>query len=48
MTKLQYRWMHSDEVVRLADIDRSEQIRVGYVFENGKLKQLKYTTSIFY
>ena len=40
MTKLQYRWMHSDEIVRLADIDRSEQIRVGYIFENGKLKQL--------
>lgn len=40
MTELRYRWMEPDEVNSVAEIDRSERIRSGYVYENGKLKKM--------
>jgi ribosomal protein S18 acetylase RimI-like enzyme len=40
MTELLYRWMEPDEVNRVAEIDRSERVRTGYVYENGKLKKM--------
>ena len=40
-TKIQFRWMESEEVTRIADIDRSEQIRTGYQYIDGELRQSK-------
>lgn len=37
MSEITYRWLRDDEIGRLADIDRSETVRVGYVIRDGKL-----------
>ncbi|MEM7335437.1 MAG: GNAT family N-acetyltransferase [Chloroflexota bacterium] len=37
---MMYRWMSPNEVSKIANIDRSETIRVGYRFENGALQQM--------
>ena len=41
MTKIQYRWMQPHEVTKIGEIDRSEQIRTGYKYTEGKLQQLE-------
>ncbi len=40
MAEIHYRWMEPDEVERVGEIDRAEQIRTGYEFTEGKLQQL--------
>ncbi|MCJ7625202.1 MAG: GNAT family N-acetyltransferase [Anaerolineaceae bacterium] len=40
MTELQCRWMEPDEVNRVGEIDRSEIVRSGYVYEDGMLKKM--------
>lgn len=41
MKSIEYRWMEPDEVVRIADIDRTEIIRKGYRVKDGELEQLE-------
>lgn len=40
MTSIEYRWMEPEEVSKLKDIDRSEQIRTGYKYIEGELKSM--------
>lgn len=40
MDEIQYRWMEPDEVVRVGEIDRAEQIRTDYEYTGGKLQRL--------
>ncbi|MCP4419774.1 MAG: GNAT family N-acetyltransferase [Chloroflexi bacterium] len=40
MTKIRYRWMKPIEVLKIGEIDRSEQIRTGYHYIDGKLQQM--------
>ena len=37
MTDIIYHWMEPGEVVRIAEVKRTERIRVGYVIEDGHL-----------
>ena len=39
MTNIFFRWMEPQEIFKLRDIDRTEQIRIGYSYVNGKLEQ---------
>jgi hypothetical protein len=39
-TQIQYRWLEAEEVTKIADIDRSERIRVGYKLVGSELQQL--------
>lgn len=41
MGEILYRWMQVEEVNRIAEIDRAERIRTGYIFEAGQLQRLK-------
>jgi ribosomal protein S18 acetylase RimI-like enzyme len=41
MTDVHYRWMEPDEVVRIAEINRAEQIRVGYTIECDHLQRIE-------
>lgn len=34
--ELQYRWMREDELGRIAEIDRTERVRIGYRMEAGR------------
>ena len=38
--RVKYRWMTPDEVHRLAEIDRSEEIRTGYEVEGSQLRKI--------
>lgn len=40
MTRIEYRWMEPDEVSKIKDIDRSERIRIGYKYIEGKLQSM--------
>ena len=40
MIGMEYRWMVSDEMQRLKEIDRTETIRIEYVVENGQLHKM--------
>ncbi len=40
MTNIAYRWLEPDEVSKLKDIDRSEQIRIGYKYVEGELQSM--------
>lgn len=40
MTEITIRWMEPTELERIREIDRSEEIRVGYVMEARKLRQM--------
>lgn len=40
MAEIDYRWMAPDEVGKIGDIDRSEQIRMGYEYTGDKLRQM--------
>ena len=39
--KIQFRWMEPDEVSKIKDIDRSQQIRSGYQYVDGELLQIE-------
>lgn len=41
MAEIQYRWMEPDEVARVGEIDRAEQVRTGYEYIGGELQQLE-------
>lgn len=38
---IEYRWMEPYEATKLADIDRSEEIRIGYEYVDGELRQME-------
>lgn len=40
-TNIQFRWMEPDEVSKIKDIDRSEQIRSGYRYADGELQHFE-------
>ena len=40
MSEISYRWMEPDEVSSVKDIDRSENIRIGYKFIEGQLHSM--------
>ena len=40
MTEISYRWMQPEEVSRMSEIDRREQVTIGYEMEAGKLKAI--------
>ena len=40
MIGMEYRWMVPDEMHRLKEIDRTEEIRIGYVVESGQLHKI--------
>ena len=40
MTQIQYRWLIPEEVTKIADIDRSERIRIGYKQIGRELEQM--------
>jgi ribosomal protein S18 acetylase RimI-like enzyme len=40
MTKIDYRWLKPDELSKIKDIDRSERIRIGYKYIEGKLQPM--------
>jgi ribosomal protein S18 acetylase RimI-like enzyme len=37
---VQYRWLEPNEVTKIGDIDRSERIRMGYVYAEGELQKM--------
>ena len=41
MTHIIFRWMEANEVNKIKSIDRSERIRTGYRFADGKLQQMQ-------
>lgn len=41
MPELEYRTMSPDELPKLAEIDRSEKVRINYTFQDGKLTSSK-------
>ena len=41
MTDITYRWMEANEVIKIADIDRAETIRVGYAYSVGELQRME-------
>jgi ribosomal protein S18 acetylase RimI-like enzyme len=41
MAIIHNRWMGPDEVSKIRDIDRSEQIRTGYEYTGGQLQQME-------
>ena len=40
MTKINYRWMEPTEADRIREIDRSEEIRIGYRMQKGELQRM--------
>lgn len=40
MIEIHFRWMKSNEVTKIRDIDRSERIRTGYKYSNGNLQSM--------
>ena len=48
--RIKYRWMAPNEVHRLAEIDRAEEIRIGYEVEGGRLRRIevRWDTPSFY
>lgn len=38
--RIKYRWLEPDEVTKIREIDRSEQIRTGYAYAAGKLQEM--------
>ena len=40
MTEISYRWMQPEEVSRVSEIDRREQVIIGYQMDKGKLKAM--------
>lgn len=41
MDDFSYRWMDAEEVYKVAEIDRSERIRTGYIQEEGQLQEIE-------
>lgn len=40
IVNITYRWMSPSEINRIAEIDRSELVRVGYVLQSGRLEKI--------
>jgi len=43
---LQYRWMSEDELARIAEIDRTERVRIGYRMDGGELVRVDVNWNI--
>lgn len=39
IVNITYRWMSPSEINRIAEIDRSERVRIGYVLQSGRLEK---------